>query len=143
MIVVLMREQELDLQGAVDYVGALCQGTIQRFEDNRAMLPSWGDELDKQVATYVEGLQNWIVGSLHWSFDSERYFGKEGLRVKQNRVVKLLPKRPLRARRTWSIVVVVSLRSWFRVVEPCFKCFLLAKASVAPLGKYLRSITSL
>jgi hypothetical protein len=95
MIVVLMREQGLDLQGAVDYVGALCKGTIQRFEDNRAMLPSWGDELDKQVAIYVEGLQNWIVGSLHWSFDSERYFGKEGLQVKQNRVVKLLPKRPL------------------------------------------------
>ena len=95
MIVVLMREQGLDLQGAVDYVGTLCKGTIQRFEDNRAMLPSWGRELDKQVAIYVEGLQNWIVGSLHWSFDSERYFGKEGLQVKQNRVIKLLPKRPL------------------------------------------------
>ena len=95
MIVVLMREQGLDLQGAVDYVGTLCKGTIQRFEDNRAMLPSWGRELDKQVAIYVEGLQNWIVGSLHWSFDSERYFGKEGLQVKQNCVIKLLPKRPL------------------------------------------------
>ncbi|KAG9315373.1 isoprenoid synthase domain-containing protein [Chiua virens] len=95
MIVVLMREQGLDLQGAVDYVGALCKGTVQRFEDNRAMLPSWGEELDKQVAIYVEGLQNWIVGSLHWSFDSERYFGKQGLQVKQNRVIKLLPKRPL------------------------------------------------
>ena len=95
MIVVLMREQGLDLQGAVDYVGALCKGTIQRFEDNRAILPSWGEELDKQVAIYVEGLQNWIVGSLHWSFDSERYFGKEGLQVKQHRVIKLLPKRPL------------------------------------------------
>ncbi|KAF8840213.1 terpene synthase [Paxillus ammoniavirescens] len=93
MIVVLAREQGLDLQGAVDYVGALCKGTIQRFEENRAMLPSWGQELDEQVATYVEGLQNWIVGSLHWSFDSERYFGKEGLYVKQQRIVKLLPRR--------------------------------------------------
>ncbi|KAG8212951.1 isoprenoid synthase domain-containing protein [Butyriboletus roseoflavus] len=87
MIVVLMREQGLDLQGAVDYVGALCKGTVQRFEDNRAILPF--------VAIYVEGLQNWIVGSLHWSFDSERYFGKEGLEVKQHRIIKLLPKRPL------------------------------------------------
>ncbi|KAF8135132.1 isoprenoid synthase domain-containing protein [Boletus edulis] len=95
MIVVLMREQGLDLQGAVDYVGALCKGTIQRFEDNRAILPSWGGELDKQVAIYVQGLQNWIVGSLHWSFDSERYFGKEGLQVKEDRIIKLLPKRPL------------------------------------------------
>ncbi|KAH7884778.1 isoprenoid synthase domain-containing protein [Phlebopus sp. FC_14] len=95
MIVVLMREQGLDLQSAVDYVGTLCKSSIQCFEENRAMLPSWGDELDRQVAIYVEGLQNWIVGSLHWSFDTERYFGKEGSQVKQRRFVELLPKRPL------------------------------------------------
>jgi hypothetical protein len=34
-----------------------------------------------------------LIGSLHWSFDSERYFGKDGLEVKKHREVKLLPKR--------------------------------------------------
>lgn len=42
LIAVLMREQGLDLQGAVDYSGQLCKSAIQRFEDNRATLPSWG-----------------------------------------------------------------------------------------------------
>ncbi|KAG2749955.1 terpenoid synthase [Suillus brevipes Sb2] len=93
MIVVLMREYGLNLQGAVDYIGRLCKGSIQRFEDNRVILPSWGEELDRQVAIYVEGLQNWIVGSLHWSFDSTRYFGKDGHTIKQDRIIKLLPKR--------------------------------------------------
>lgn len=40
LIAVLMREQGLDLQDAVDYSGQLCKSAIQRFEDNRAILPS-------------------------------------------------------------------------------------------------------
>ncbi|KAG2031237.1 isoprenoid synthase domain-containing protein [Suillus americanus] len=95
MIAVLMREQGLNVQGAVDYVGRLCRSSIQRFKDNRDILPSWGEELDMQVAIYIEGLQNWIVGSLHWSFDSTRYFGKNGHTIKRDRIIKLLPKRPL------------------------------------------------
>ncbi|KAG2061081.1 terpenoid synthase [Suillus hirtellus] len=95
IVVVLMREQGLNLQGAIDYVDRMCKGSIQRFEDNRDILPSWGEQLDKQVAIYIEGLQNWIVGSLHWSFDTTRYFGKNGHIVKQDRIIELLPKRPL------------------------------------------------
>ncbi|EGN99183.1 hypothetical protein SERLA73DRAFT_90456 [Serpula lacrymans var. lacrymans S7.3] len=95
MIVVLMRERGLDLQGAVDVVGNFCKGSIDRFQTERDNLPSWGEEIDRDVAIYIDGLQNWIVGSLHWSFDSERYFGKEGLDVKQQRIINLLPKRPL------------------------------------------------
>ncbi|KAG1897167.1 isoprenoid synthase domain-containing protein [Suillus fuscotomentosus] len=95
LVAVLMVKQGLDLQGAVDYCAQLCNISLQRFEENRAVLPSWGEEFDKDVAKYVEGLQNWIVGPLQWSFESARYFGKDAHIVKQNRVVKLLPKRPL------------------------------------------------
>ena len=94
MIVVLMHEQGLDLQGAVDYIAQLCKECIRRFEENRAILPSWGEEIDRQVAIYVDGLQNWIVGSLHWSFDTTRHFGKDGPAIKRDRIVKLLPKTP-------------------------------------------------
>ncbi|KAG2098250.1 isoprenoid synthase domain-containing protein [Suillus discolor] len=94
-VAVLMVKQGLDLQGAIDYCGRLCNISLQRFEENRANLPSWGEEIDKDVAKYVEGLQNWITGTLQWSFESARYFGKDAHIVKQNRIVKLLPKRPL------------------------------------------------
>ncbi|KAF4571081.1 terpene cyclase [Pleurotus pulmonarius] len=92
MIPVIMHQRGLNLQEAVEYVGALCKSSIQRFETDRKNLPTWGPEIDRDVAVYVEGLQNWIVGSLHWSFDSERYFGTSGHEVKQQRLVKLLPK---------------------------------------------------
>lgn len=93
MIVVVMHEQGLELQEAVDFVGDMCKQSIDRFIENTALLPSWGERIDKDVAVYVRGLQDWIVGSLHWSFDTERYFGKAGREVKKNRKVTLLPLR--------------------------------------------------
>jgi hypothetical protein len=90
-----MIDQGLNLQDAVDYCTRLCNISLQRFEENRAILPSWGEEVDKDVATYVEGLQNWITGPLQWSFVTARYFGKDAHTVKRDRIVKLYPKRPL------------------------------------------------
>jgi hypothetical protein len=89
MINVVMNERGLDVQSAVDFVGDLCKQSIDRFIENKDMLPSWGHEIDGQVRTYVGGLEDWITGNLHWSFDSERYFGKSGPEVKTTRVVYL------------------------------------------------------
>jgi len=91
MIPVIMNEQGCDLQTAVDMVGELCRQSIDRFVEDWKNLPSWGPEIDRQVQSYVQGLADWIVGSLYWSYESERYFGKTGLEVKKNRVVNLLP----------------------------------------------------
>jgi hypothetical protein len=93
MIPVIMNEQGCDLQSAVDMVGELCRQSIDRFNEDWNNLPSWGPEIDRQVQIYVQGLADWIVGSLVWSYESERYFGKQGLDVKKNRVVTLLPKK--------------------------------------------------
>ncbi|PPQ66010.1 hypothetical protein CVT24_011954 [Panaeolus cyanescens] len=93
MICVVMAQHSLDLQSAVDFVGDMCKGSIERFMMERENLPSWGPEVDWQVKVYVDGLADWIVGSLHWSFETERYFGKVGKEVKKSRVVELLPKR--------------------------------------------------
>jgi len=91
MITIMMHHYGMTLQEAVDFVGDLCKKSIDRFAENRARLPSWGPEIDKKVQVYVQGLAYWIVGSLHWSFDSERYFGKKGLQVKKSRTVDLEP----------------------------------------------------
>jgi hypothetical protein len=88
LVAVLMHDRGLDLQGAMDYAGQMCKDAIQRFEFNRTILPSWDEEVDRQVAIYVEGLQNWIVGSLCWHLNSPRYA------VAPDRIVQLLPRRP-------------------------------------------------
>jgi len=93
MIPVVMHQYGLELQPAVDFVGEMCKRSIDRFVEAQKALPSWGEKIDKDVQVYVQGLADWIVGSLHWSFETERYFGKKGMEVKRTRVVELLPKR--------------------------------------------------
>ena len=93
MVCVVMNEEGLDLQSAIDFVGVLCKQSIDRFNEDRRNIPSWGVKIDGDVAVYVDGLAYWIVGSLHWSFESERYFGKTGPEVKASRVVELFPRR--------------------------------------------------
>ena len=97
MIVILMQLRGYDLQSSVDFVGELCRQTIDAFVANTRRIPSFGPSIDRDVAMYVQGLQDWIVGSLHWSFMTERYFGKHGAEVKKHRIVKLLPRRPPRS----------------------------------------------
>ncbi|KAI0820240.1 terpenoid synthase [Trametes gibbosa] len=93
MIAILMNIRGLDLQSAVDHVGELCKQTIDVFIENREKIPSFGPDLDRDVAMYVQGLQDWIVGSLHWSFMTKRYFGTAGAEIKRHRVVKLLSRK--------------------------------------------------
>ncbi|KAM5530862.1 hypothetical protein V8D89_010431 [Ganoderma adspersum] len=93
MVQVVMRRHNLSLQAAIDYVGDLTNSSILRFEQDRRNLPSWGEKIDRDVALYVQGLQDWMAGALHWSFsDSARYFGSDGELVKQTRVVVLRPR---------------------------------------------------
>lgn len=91
MIPIVMRTRGVKLQEAVDFVGELCNLSILRFLEAKRKMPSYdhGGHIDRQVAHYVGGLEDWMVGSLHWSFESARYFGKEGKGIKKSRVVKL------------------------------------------------------
>jgi alpha-muurolene/germacrene-A/gamma-muurolene synthase len=97
MICVFMTNDGLDLQQAVDRVGEMCKQAIDTFIENQARVPSWGDRLDKDVKLYVNGMQEWISGSLQWSFLTKRYFGDNGQLVKATRVVELLSQETAKA----------------------------------------------
>ncbi|KAJ7193850.1 terpenoid synthase [Mycena pura] len=90
MVVILMTHHGHSLQGAIDFAGGLCRQAIDAFQRDRAALPSWGPAVDDMVRRYVRGLEAWMVGSIHWSFMTERYFGKAGAEVKKDRCVELL-----------------------------------------------------
>ena len=94
MVVILMVHQHLTLQEALDQAASLVQNTFKVFCENLTRIPSFASpELDHDAAAYVVGLQDWVVGSINWSFSSERYFGKKAAYVKEHRVLELLPKK--------------------------------------------------
>ncbi|KAF8801858.1 terpenoid synthase [Phlegmacium glaucopus] len=86
---IIMKIYKLDLQGAVDHIADMCRESIESFQAAKALLPSWGTEIDKDVALYIGGIEDWMSGNIEWSLLSERYFPpgsmKEG-------VVTLLPR---------------------------------------------------
>ena len=92
MICIFMIHDGLSLQQAVDRVGEMCKQTIDSFIENQKQIPSWGVSIDRDVKLYVRGLQEWIVGSLHWSFMTKRYFAENGGTVKVTRIVDILPR---------------------------------------------------
>ena len=97
MICVHMMKDGLTLQQAVDRLGEMCKQSIDRFVENLPLVPSWGDRIDRDVKLYVNGMRECIVGSLHWSFQTKRYFGDNGGEVRATGVVELLPRETTKA----------------------------------------------
>lgn len=82
----------MNIQGAMDFIGNLIKARIDQYVKEQHLVRSFGSpEVDAQVARYIEGLNDSVIGILHWSFDCERYFGVEHARVKRDRIVALMP----------------------------------------------------
>ncbi len=93
VMTVLMRHKGLDLQGAADYVGVYFKGLIDTFLEAKRTLPSWGAKIDQEVALYAMAMENWVIGNLNWSFETQRYFGHARQEIKRTRIVHLNPRR--------------------------------------------------
>ncbi len=94
IVIISIVHQKMTVQEAINYAGDIVKNIIETFRENRKKIPSFGSpDLDSDVEKYVEGLQDCIFGSIHGSFTSERYFGKESAEVKRHLTVKLLPKK--------------------------------------------------
>lgn len=89
LIAVIMQNEKLDLQSAVDRAGDMCRVALDKYVETKANFPSYGEEVDEQVAAFMHGLESWISGSLDWSFLTPRYFGNRRHEIKRTRWVKL------------------------------------------------------
>lgn len=89
LLTVLMRERNLTLQQAADHIGTLFKSLLDSFQRNKEALPSIGPGVDQDMAKYVFAMEQWIVGSIGWSFASQRYFGSEHEDIRRSLVVKL------------------------------------------------------
>lgn len=61
---------------------------IGRSMAAEAHLPSWGEPLDSDIAASVETLGILVVGYLHWTSETPRYFGPGYEEVKPSCVVR-------------------------------------------------------
>lgn len=88
-----MKEHNINVQEAIDWTAKLHGEMVERFNKLYLEVPRWGGPIDLDVQSYVNGMAQWVVANVQWSYESERYFGKHGLEVKRERTLHLLPRK--------------------------------------------------
>lgn len=87
----VMKEQGISVQGAIDWLESYAAGVLDSFSANIRNLPSWDDDVDRRVKIYIHGIGQWIRGNDDWSYESGRYFGDNGRLVQRTRIMTFLP----------------------------------------------------
>ena len=86
-----MQEQDLCVQGAINWLESYAACVHDDFLANLTNLPSWGEDVDRRVKIYIDGLGQWVRGNDDWTFEGGRYFGDKGSLVRRTRIMILLP----------------------------------------------------
>ncbi|KAK7012921.1 isoprenoid synthase domain-containing protein [Favolaschia claudopus] len=92
-VTVVMVNEHTDIAGGIQWISDYHDEIIEHFlrvrEDviKKNGFPSWGTDIDDQVAKYIDGLGQWIRGHDEWNFGSGRYFGDRGLEIQKTRTV--------------------------------------------------------
>ena len=76
----------------MNMTGDLAGKKMDRFCDLYIRVPKYVGPIDLEVQTLVDGMAQCVSAVMHWSYESERYFGTRGMEIKTSRQVRLLPK---------------------------------------------------
>ena len=70
LITIVLRQHRCNLTKALEWISDLHDSIADSFLSVMKSVPSFGDPLvDEQVATYIDGLGNWIKANEAWSFE--------------------------------------------------------------------------
>lgn len=79
LVLVLQYQQQIPLEQAFKLAAEMHDREIINLLDLEASIPSFGKEVDAEVAKYITGLHSWIRGNLDWSSTTARYHSRESL----------------------------------------------------------------
>ena len=91
IVTAIMEEYHLDLQQALYWLSGYASKTISNFLTNIRALPSWGEKTDRAVMVYIDRVARCVRGYDAWSYETNRYYGDDGLKVRECRKITLLP----------------------------------------------------
>ncbi|MEH1768765.1 MAG: terpene synthase [Nostoc sp.] len=76
-------QQNVSLEQAILTVREMHDQEVHRLKDFEFSLPSFGEQLDAELAKYISGLHSWISANLNWYFHSGRYQTIDSLELNQ------------------------------------------------------------
>jgi hypothetical protein len=77
-----MMRDGIELQSAIDKLIGMIEGRMEEYVRLRRQLPSFGLEVDKELARYHENLENMVQGMIMWHYASPSkslLFGLDGI----------------------------------------------------------------
>ncbi|CAE7234165.1 unnamed protein product [Rhizoctonia solani] len=89
-VCIAMEHKSLSVEGAIEYVNDITRKRLDEYVDAKAKLPSFGPEVDEQVAQYILGIEYCVQGFIDWTFVTPRYFGDDASKVKETGIVDLM-----------------------------------------------------
>ncbi|KAF2086500.1 terpenoid synthase [Saccharata proteae CBS 121410] len=91
LISIFRRRLGLTQQESYDKADALLHGCYRQWYIAHSKIPSWGEKIDVQVQRYLKACVDVLRANVHWSYKSQRYFGKDVQRVRETRQVPFIP----------------------------------------------------
>ncbi|KAH8116008.1 hypothetical protein DFH11DRAFT_1507125 [Phellopilus nigrolimitatus] len=94
IVALLEHERSLDLQCAIDTAGELCTSrardlaSLESGVSVESVSSPKSSRADTDIAVFARGLGDCVRGVLHWGFESERYFGRDGAYVRMTMAVE-------------------------------------------------------
>jgi 5-epi-alpha-selinene synthase len=79
LVLVLHYQHQLSLEQALEYAVGMHNQELQALLNLEASLPSFGEEIDAELAKYISGIHDWIRGNFDWSKKTARYNSVENL----------------------------------------------------------------
>ncbi|KZT33897.1 putative terpene cyclase [Sistotremastrum suecicum HHB10207 ss-3] len=88
ILTIISHQLSLSLPEALLYVGTWHHTLTLSFLSKSSSIPfsSFPPECRRDVEEYVWGIGNWVRANVEWSFETERYFGKRGGVVAEERL---------------------------------------------------------
>jgi hypothetical protein len=85
----IMAEYNLGLQDALVWLGTYTDAIVSRFLSNLKGIPSWDPDTDKRVQMYIEGVGQCVRGNDDWCYETTRYYGDNGLKIRDDRILRI------------------------------------------------------
>ncbi|KAL5534777.1 hypothetical protein ACEPAG_1241 [Sanghuangporus baumii] len=92
-IMILMHEQGLSHQDAIDEVGKLYRKCADTFLICKETIRSFGPEVDEMVGGYVYGMEQWVAGHNAWNMETRRFFTGEADEMRGKGMIKITSHR--------------------------------------------------
>ncbi|KAI0041515.1 terpenoid synthase [Auriscalpium vulgare] len=93
ILTIVMAELKVDLNGALDWLEKRHAELNEAIIETCNSLPVWNEDIRDDVDEYLLGVVGWVRSNDSWNFESQRYFGTDGLDTQKHRMVTMRPKK--------------------------------------------------